>query len=265
MNHSQEILPVEMRKIIRKNKFNKHTSGVCNGYVQANVVILPEVYAEDFRKFAEANKEAVPILEEIKNGAFAFKTVAKDSDIRKDVPKYKIFRNGEFVETKASLEGIWQKDFVTFLLGCSFSFENAFMKRGIPVRHIEQDRNVPMYITSKPCVPAGRFSGNMVVSMRGIPKDQVDEAVAITRMYPLAHGEPVHIGNPEDIGIVDINQPDFGDAVEMKAGDVPVFWPCGVTPQNAAKNAKPNIMITHFPGHMFITDLKDEAIKVQKN
>ena len=265
MDNYQKILPVEMRKIIRRDQFVKHTSGVCNGYVQANVVILPEAYAEDFREFAKANKEAVPILEEIKNGVYSFKKVAKDSDIRTDVPKYKVFKNGAFVETKNSVEDIWQDDFVTFLLGCSFSFENAFMKHGIPVRHIEQDRNVPMYITSKPCVSAGRFSGTMVVSMRPIPKHQVKEAIEITRMFPLAHGEPVQIGTPEAIGIKDINQPDFGDAVEMKKGDVPVFWPCGVTPQNAAKNAKPNIMITHFPGHMFITDLKDEAIKIKKD
>jgi uncharacterized protein YcsI (UPF0317 family) len=261
MDKYKDQLPVEMRKLIRKNKFIKHTSGVCNGYVQANVVILPEDYAEDFRQFAEANKEAVPVLEEISNGEFSFKKVADDSDIRTDVPKYKVFKNGEFVETKTSIKELWQDDFVTFLLGCSFSFENAFMQQGVPVRHIEQDRNVPMYITSKPCVSAGRFSGTMVVSMRPIPKDQVEEAVTITKMFPLAHGEPVQIGNPEAIGIQDINQPDFGDAVEIKAGDVPVFWPCGVTPQNAAKNAKPDIMITHSPGHMFITDLKDEDIK----
>ncbi len=261
MKKYEDKLPIEMRKLIRENEFTKHTSGICNGFVQANVVILPEEYAEDFREFAKANKEAVPILEEIKNGEFSFKKVANDSDIRTDVPKYKIFKDGEFVKIQTSIKDLWRDDYVTFLLGCSFSFENALMQQGIPVRHIEQDRNVPMYITSKECESAGRFSGTMVVSMRPIPKNLVEKAVKITRMYPLAHGEPVHIGTPEDIGIKDINQPDFGDAVDIKDGDVPVFWPCGVTPQNAAVNARPDIMITHLPGHMFITDLKDKDIK----
>jgi len=264
MNKFDKKLPVEMRRLIRNNEYNKHTSGVCNGYVQANVVILPASYAEDFRNFAKANNEAIPILEEINNGEFSFKKVATDSDIRTDVPKYKVFKHGEFIETKQSIKEIWSDDFVTFLLGCSFSFENAFLNQGIPVRHIEQDRNVPMYITSKPCKSAGKFSGTMVVSMRPIPKKLVDKAVEITKLYPLAHGKPVQIGNPIEIGILDINNPDFGDSVEIKDGDIPVFWPCGVTPQNAAKNAKPDIMITHFPGHMFITDLRDEDIKIKK-
>lgn len=252
--------PLEMRNIIRKNGHQSNTSGICGGYVQANVVILPAEYAAEFRTFAKLNPKACPLLEELPEGKFSILKIAKNSDIRTDVPKYKVFRNGEFIEYKESVSDLWQDDFVTFLLGCSFSFENAFLEEGVPVRHIEQGRNVPMYITSLECESTGRFSGTMVVSMRPIPETEVSKASEISGRYPLAHGEPIHIGDPSKIGIENIQNPDFGDSVEFKEGDVPVFWACGVTPQNAAINAKPSIMITHAPGYMLITDLKDEDI-----
>ncbi|MBK5252555.1 MAG: putative hydro-lyase [Peptostreptococcaceae bacterium] len=254
--------PAEMRDMIRQNKLHRNTSGICGGFVQANVVILPEEYAVDFRAFAKKNPTACPVLEELPAGEFLTRKTADEADMRTDVPKYKVFIDGKFIEYKESIAELWQKDFVTFLLGCSFSFENAFLKQGVPVRQIEQNRNVPMYITSIPCKTAGRFKGTMVVSMRPIPEKLVDKAIGITMRYPLAHGEPVHVGDPSLIGIKDIQKPDFGDSVEFKEGDIPVFWPCGVTPQNAAINAKPNIMITHAPGYMFICDLKDEDILV---
>lgn len=257
---NKDISPIEMRKIIRENEYKSNTSGICGGFVQANVVILPAENAAEFRTFAKLNPKACPLLEELPEGKFIIQNIAKNSDIRTDVPKYKVFRNGEFIEYKESIVDLWQENFVTFLLGCSFSFENAFLEEGVPVRQIEQGRNVPMYITSLDCEPTGRFSGTMVVSMRPIPKEQVLQAVEISGRYPLAHGEPIHIGDPSQIGIEDIDKPNFGDPVEFQDGDVPVFWACGVTPQNAAISAKPSIMITHAPGYMLISDLKDEDI-----
>ncbi|MEU8223341.1 DUF1445 domain-containing protein [Kribbella sp. NPDC048915] len=151
----------------------------------------------------------------------------------------------------------WRDDLVTFSLGCSFTFESALAAAGIPLRHVEQGRNVAMYVTDRPCVPAGRLRGPLVVSMRQIPADRVDDAVRITRAMPAVHGEPVHIGDPRALGTLDLAWPDFGDPVQPANGDVPVFWACGVTVQAALMASKPPYAITHAPGHMFITDRRD--------
>jgi len=188
--------------------------------------------------------------------------IAKDGDIRTDIPKYRIYKNGKLYDEVTDIKEIWQDDFVSFLLGCSFTFEKALLENGIPVRHIEENKNVPMYITNIDTVPAGVFSGKMVVSMRPIPEKLVIRAVQVTSRFPSVHGAPVHIGDPKKIGIKDIEKPDFGDPVEIKENEVPVFWACGVTPQAVALNSKPEIMITHSPGHMFITDLRDEELAV---
>ena len=182
-------------------------------------------------------------------------------DIATDIPKYRIYRNGELTEEITDISAYWQDDFVSFLIGCSFSFEGELLDAEVPIRHIEQGRNVPMFLTNIPCEPAGIFHGNMVVSMRPIPYKQVVRAVTATAAMPKVHGAPVHIGDPALIGIKDITNPDFGDCVEIQDGDVPVFWPCGVTPQAAIMAAKPELAITHAPGHMFITDVRNSTLK----
>jgi uncharacterized protein YcsI (UPF0317 family) len=158
------------------------------------------------------------------------------------------------------LRSVWRDDLISFLLGCSFTFESALLQAGVPVRHIEEHRNVPMFITNIPCAPAGVFRGPLVVTMRPIPAALVSRAVQISGRYPGVHGSPVHVGNPADIGIRELGQPDFGDSVTIRSGEVPVFWACGVTPQAVAMQAKPPLMLTHAPGHMFITDLRNEEL-----
>ena len=184
------------------------------------------------------------------------------ADIRTDVPLYRVYRNGVLSDEPGDLRDLWHEDLVTFLLGCSFTFETAMLAAGIPLRHIEQNKNVSMYITSIPTTPAGVFSGPLVVSMRPIPQSMVVRAVQVTSRFPGVHGAPVHIGDPTAIGIGDLAHPDFGDAVDIHEGEVPVFWGCGVTPQAAAMQSKPSLMITHSPGHMFVTDLRDEDLAV---
>lgn len=260
MNYT-EMSPGEVRKLIRSEEITGPTAGMCAGYAQANLVVLPEKLAYDFLLFAQRNPKSCPLLEVSDKGSRALKFIGKDVDIARDIPKYRIYRNGILDGEYTNVEQFWKEDFVSFLIGCSFSFEAALLEAGVPIRHIEENCNVPMYKTNIPCVPAGIFSGNMVVSMRPIPYAQVPEAVQITGEMPRVHGAPVHIGAPEAIGISDINKPDFGSPVTIRAGEVPVFWPCGVTPQNVIMNVKPEFVITHAPGHMLITDVKNVELK----
>jgi uncharacterized protein YcsI (UPF0317 family) len=185
---------------------------------------------------------------------------APGADLRTDVPAYRVYRDGRLDEEVSELGALWGDDLVAFLLGCSFTFEAALLSVGVPVRHIEEGKNVSMFVTSVPCAPAGVFRGPLVVTMRPIPGHLVSRAVQVTSRFPAVHGAPVHVGHPDRIGIRDLQKPDFGDAVTVRAGEVPVFWACGVTPQAVAMQAKPPLMITHAPGHMFVTDLKDEDL-----
>ena len=253
--------PGETRLKIRNGEITTQTSGMCNGYAQANLCILPKKYAYDFLLFASRNPTSCPILEVLDEGRRYTKYMADHADIATDIPKYRIYRNGELAEEVTDISAYWQEDFVSFLIGCSFSFEGELLDAEVPIRHIEQGRNVPMFLTNIPCEPAGIFHGNMVVSMRPIPYKQVIRAVTATAAMPKVHGAPVHIGDPAQIGIVDIRKPDFGDSVEIHDGDVPVFWPCGVTPQAAIMAAKPELAITHAPGHMFLTDVRNSTLK----
>jgi len=232
------------------------------GYAQANLVILPEKYAFDFLLFCQRNPKPCPLLEVLEPGKFKPEFMASDADIRTDIPRYYIYRRGKLEATVKEIKNLWEKDFVTFLLGCSFSFEEAMLRAKIPVRHIEENKNVPMYISSIPCKPAGLFHGPMVVSMRPFPTDKIVPAVKITSRYAFVHGAPVHIGNPSEIGIKNIQRPDFGDPVTIKKREVPVFWACGVTPQAVVMKAKPDLCITHAPGHMFISDLLNEELAI---
>lgn len=253
--------PREARMKIRNGEITTQTSGMCNGYAQANLCILPKKYAYDFLLFASRNPTSCPILEVLDEGSRYTRYMADHADIATDIPKYRIYQNGVLTEEVTDISAYWQDDFVSFLIGCSFSFEGELLDAEVPIRHIEQGRNVPMFLTNILCEPAGIFHGNMVVSMRPIPYGQVVRAVTATAAMPKVHGAPVHIGDPALIGIADITKPDFGDSVEIHAGDVPVFWPCGVTPQAAIMAAKPELAITHAPGHMFLTDVRNSVLK----
>jgi uncharacterized protein YcsI (UPF0317 family) len=232
------------------------------GHCQANLVILPRDLAYDFLLFAQRNPKPCPVLDVTEVGSPEPKIVAPGADLRYDIAKYRIFKKGVLEEEVLDLEKYWTKDMVAFLLGCSFTFETPMLKNGIPVRHIEENCNVPMYVTSMECRPAGIFSGPMVVSMRPIPESMVVRAVQVTSRFPAVHGAPVHIGSPGSIGIGDIDKPDFGDPVTINPGEVPVFWACGVTPQAVAMKTKPEIMMTHAPGHMFVCDTHDDDYSV---
>ncbi len=253
--------PAQVREKIRQGIITGQTAGMCNGYAQANLCVLPREYAYDFLLFAQRNPAPCPILEVSDPGERLLYTIAKNADIATDFPKYRIYIDGVLKEETTDASSFWREDLVSFLIGCSFSFEGELLAAGIPVRHIEEGRNVPMFLTNIPCRPAGIFHGNMVVSMRPMPADQVVRAVNATAAMPKVHGAPVHIGDPAGIGIADIHRPDFGDAVTVYPGEVPVFWPCGVTPQAAVMEAKPSFAITHAPGHMLITDIPNAALK----
>lgn len=252
--------PKEIRALIRKGKWDKPTAGLALGYAQANLVILPQKYAFDFLLFCQRNPKPCPLLEVLEPGNFRTEFLASNADIRTDIPRYNIYRKGKLEATVKEITRLWKRDFVTFLLGCSFSFEEALLRSKIPIRHIEENKNVSMYITRIPCKPAGIFHGPMVVTMRPIPLDKVTRAVQITSRYASVHGAPIHIGGPSRIGIKNLKKPDFGDSVTIKKGEAPVFWACGVTPQAVVMKAKPDLCITHAPGHMFITDLLNEEL-----
>ncbi|WP_196593365.1 putative hydro-lyase [Pectinatus sottacetonis] len=253
--------PSEVRALIHDGKITGQTSGMCDGYAQANLVILPQDIAYDFLLFSQRNPRPCPLLEVSDTGSRLLHQIAENADIAQDLPKYRVYKHGELTGEYTDIVDLWQDNFVSFLIGCSFSFEGDLLEADVPVRHIEEKRNVPMYNTNIPCASAGIFHGNMVVSMRPIPYSLVPKAVLITGQMPKVHGAPLHIGNPEIIGIKDIAQPDYGDPVTIKPGEVPVFWPCGVTPQNAIMQSKPELVITHAPGHMFITDIKNINLK----
>lgn len=253
--------PVEVRHLIREGKITGPTAGMCAGYAQANLVVLPKAQAYDFLLFAQRNPAPCPILEVSDEGSRELHYMAQDCDIARDFPKYRVYKRGELVGEYTDVAELWRDDFVSFIIGCSFSFEADLLAAGLPVRHIEEGRNVPMYLTNIACRPAGCFSGNMVVSMRPFTPHNASLAVQITAAMPKVHGAPVHIGEPAELGISDIAKPDFGDAVTINPGEIPVFWPCGVTPQAVVMESKPEIVITHAPGHMLILDTKNLDLK----
>lgn len=256
-----DITPAEFRHFVRNSEFTEPTSGICPGFAQANLIILPKDEAYDFLLFTQRNPKACPVLEVTDIGNRMTKFVAEDCDISRDFPKYRIYEDGVMKEEVTDISSIWRDDFVAFVIGCSFSFESEMVEAGIEIRHNTQQCNVPMYMTDIDCVPAGKFSGKMVVSMRPIPYNQLVKTVTVTAALPKVHGSPVHIGDPSVIGIKDVNHPDFGDAVIINPGEVPVFWPCGVTPQSVVMNVKPKLAITHSPGHMLVTDIKNVSLK----
>lgn len=251
----------EVRLLCRRGEFDAPTAGLAAGFVQANLVILREHLAGDFEQFCRLNPQPCPLLEVTRAGQFSELTTAADADLRTDLPAYRVFQDGELVSRTTSIETFWQPDFVAFIIGCSFTFEAALLEAGLPVRHVEDRCNVPMYRTNIACKGAGPFTSPMVVSMRPMTPEQADRAAHITSCYPRAHGAPVHIGDPHRIGIVDVGKPDYGDAVTIRPREIPVFWACGVTPMEAIRRARPDVAITHDPGHMLVTDLRDEELR----
>lgn len=245
----------QARQAARTGRHERHTSGLAMGNVQGNVVILPAALADDFMRYCERNPKPCPLLAVSEPGDPRLPTLGEGIDIRTDLPRYRVWRDGAIAEEPLDVHHLWRDDFVTFVIGCSFSFEEALIAEGIALRHIEQQRNVSMYRTSIATVPAGPFSGPMVVSMRPMPAADARRAVDITSRLPAVHGAPVHIGDPSLIGIADLSQPDYGDAVDVRAGELPVFWACGVTPQAALVQARLPLAITHAPGAMLVTDL----------
>lgn len=249
----------QVRAAIRSGAYAGQTSGLAKGKLQCNLAILPERYALDFLRFCQRNPKPCPLVGVSDTGNPMLPTLGHDIDIRTDVPKYRVFRDGVLSDEVTDISALWQEDLVTVALGCSFTFENALMRNGIPVRHIEQGRNVPMFSSSIPLVSAGPFSGNMVVTMRPIAADKVEQAKTISARYPQAHGAPIATGAPGAIGINDLSKPDWGESVDIHDGEVPVYWACGVTPQNVLLNAKLPLCITHSPGHMLLSDVAEDA------
>lgn len=247
----------EVRRAASRGDLTGPTPGLAPGYVQANLVVVPRELAFDFLLFCQRNSKACPLLDVTEPGNPEPRFVAPGADLRTDLPRYRVFRHGELCEEPTDLYGYWRDDLVAFLIGCSFTFENALLQTGVPVRHLEACCNVPMYRTNQACRPAGVFHGPLVVSMRPMTPAQAVTAVRVCARFPRAHGTPVHFGDPATLGIRDLGRPDFGDPVEVRAGEAPVFWACGVTPQAVAMEAQPPLLITHKPGHMFVTDLRD--------
>ncbi len=253
--------PADARAAIRRGQWSEQTAGLAAGYVQANLAILPASDAADFRRFCELNPKPCPLIDFTQPGSPVPTRAAPGADLRTDLPRYRVFEHGEFVAEPTDISDWWRDDLVAFLLGCSFTFEPALIEAGVPVRSIDNDTVVSMYRTNRMCEPVGRFQGPMVVSMRPIPADLVDLATTITARYPDVHGAPVHAGDPSAIGVENLLQTDWGDPPDVQSGDVPVFWACGVTPQAVALASKPELMITHAPGRMFITDLRIDELE----
>jgi uncharacterized protein YcsI (UPF0317 family) len=256
----------DLRLACRTGEFRQPTTGFAPGFAQANLLVLPQADAFDFLLFCQRNPKPCPLLEVTQPGDPEPKQFAPGADLRTDLPLYRVYRDGVLVAEVPDVREFWRPDLVAFLLGCSFSFETALLRAGLGVRQLEETlpngtpKNVPMYRTNIPCRSAGKFSGPLVVSMRPYTPADAVKAAVVTSRFPSVHGAPIQIGDPEAIGITHLGHPDWGDAVTIRAGEVPVFWACGVTPQAAVMQSKPVYAIAHSPGHMFVTDVMDEEL-----
>ena len=237
------------------------TAGVAAGHTQANLIAVPADWAYDMLLFCQRNPKPCPVLD-VTDAGSPTTVLAEGADLRTDLPRYRVWQDGELVDEPTDVRAYWREDLVTFLLGCSFTFEWALARAGVPIRHVQQGRNVPMYLTNRPCRPAGRLSGPMVVSMRPVPPGRLGAAIKESSLLPAVHGGPVHCGDPAGLGIADLGRPDFGDPVAVEDDEIPVFWACGVTPQAAVMASRPPFAITHAPGQMFLTDARDEQYRL---
>ena len=243
------------RLLVRSGRHGGHTAGMAPGHVQGNLAILPKAQADDFLRFCQRNPKSCPLLAVSEPGDPALPELGAGIDIRSDLPRYRVWRDGVLVDEPTDIADLWRDDLVSFVIGCSFSFEEALLEAGVPLRHVAEGHNVAMYRTDVPTAPAGIFRGPLVVSMRPMKAADAIRAVQVTSRFPSVHGAPVHLGDPALIGIQDIGRPDYGDPVEIKPGEMPVFWACGVTPQSVVAATRPPFCITHAPGHMLVTDL----------
>ena len=262
MDENQPLTPAELRRACREGRWDRPTAGLADGFVQANLMVVPREAAFEFLLFCQRNPRPCPVIEVVEAGSVEPRC-APGADLRTDLPRYRVYRDGKLAEERTEVAALWRDDLVAFLIGCSFSFEEALAAAGVPLRHVEACSNVPMYRTSVPTSPAGRFRGPLVVSMRPIPAAQVSLAVQVTSRFARVHGAPIHVGAPEALGIGDLSRPDWGDPVEIRPGELPVFWACGVTPQAAALASGLPFCITHAPGHMFVTELANAALAAE--
>jgi uncharacterized protein YcsI (UPF0317 family) len=253
--------PADARRRFRCGELTGVTSGLCLGYVQANLAVLPAEAADEFGEFCRANPRPMPLIDVTEPGDPTPRRVAPGADLRTDLPRYRVYRRGRLVAEPSDVCDLWRRDLVAFLLGCSFTAEAKLLEAGVRLRHQELGQNVPMFVTSVRCAPVGRFQGPVVVSMRPIDRKHVETARRVTADYPLAHGAPLQVGDPAALGLRDLDRPDFGDPIELQPEEVPVFWACGVTPQAVIMAVRPELAITHAPGHMFITDVPETAIR----
>jgi uncharacterized protein YcsI (UPF0317 family) len=252
----------DVRLACREGRYDGQTSGLAPGIVQGNLAILPRDWADEFLRFCQANPKPCPLLGVSEAGDPHLPRLAADLDIRTDLPRYRVWRDGELVDEPRDVRSVWRDDLVSFVIGCSFSFEEALIENDVPVRHIARGTTVAMYRTDIETTPAGRFHGPLVVSMRPMRPADAIRAIQVTTRFPTVHGAPVHLGFPDRIGIKNLGQPDYGDPVPVEAGELPVFWACGVTPQAAIAAARPPFAITHAPGCMLVTDLKNHQLAV---
>jgi uncharacterized protein YcsI (UPF0317 family) len=259
INMKEELTPSRLWELIRAGEWNRPTTGLATGYVQANLVMLPRDAAFHFLLFCVRNPRPCPVLDVLEPGKWEPR-IARGADLRTDLPLYRVYREGVFEEETEDVTHLFNHNTVSFLLGCSFSFESALIAARVPVRNLEEGKNVSMYITNRDCIPAGPFSGPLVVTMRPMRPDQAIRATQVTTRFHLTHGAPIHLGSPDEIGIADLNQPDFGDPVTILPGEIPVFWACGVTTILAVMSAALPMVITHSPGHMFVSDMRDEDL-----
>lgn len=258
----QETSPLRVRQLIRSGEWSFYTKGLAMGYTQANLVVLPREDAFDFLVFCQRNPKPCPVVEVTDAGSPVPTYTAPSADLRTDLPRYRVFRKGELVDEPTDILSYWRDDMVAFLLGCSLTFESALLEAGVPIRALEENIGTCDFATTIQCKPSGKFHGPMVVSMRPMTPEQAVRATQVTTRFSATHGAPVHFGDPAAIGIDDIYNPTFGAPVTIKDGEIPVFWACGITPQLVALESKVDFMITHKPGHMFITDLRDAEVAV---
>ena len=252
--------PRDLRRAIREGDFEHYTVGQVPGWVHANICILPRAWAYEFQTFCRRNPRPCPLLAMSEPGDPMLPELGEDIDIRTDVPQYRVFRDGAFVEDVPDITHLWQDDMVAFAMGCSLSFEEALLEGGLPLRHFATRENVPIYLTDVDCQPAGRFSGKLVVSMRPFRPADAIRAIQITTRFPGVHGAPVHIGRPDLIGIEDIEQPWQCGRADVREDEIPLFWACGVTPQAVVEQARPPICISHTPAHMLVTDRRNAEL-----
>lgn len=252
--------PAQVRAAARAGAWTSHTSGLAERHVQGNLVILPQAQADEFLRYCQRNPKPCPLLAVGEPGDPTLPTLGADIDVRSDLPRYRVWRHGEAVDEPTDIGALWREDLVAFVLGCSFSFEQALLDEGLRLRHVDEGRNVAMYRTGIATEAAGPFGGPMVVTMRPLSASAAIRAVQITSRFPAVHGAPVHLGDPALIGIADLSRPDYGDAVDVLVDEIPVFWACGVTPQAALENARVPLAITHAPGCMLVTDLLNHQL-----